>query len=72
MVENEQPAIFRQNFHELLQHDQYTPEEAAFLLGVDPGVINQVAHRHELPAIFAEHHVMYIMRADLVRWLENR
>jgi len=72
MAENEQPAIFRQNFHELLHHDQYTPEEAAFLLGIDPGVIHQAAHRHELPAIFAEHHVVYIRRADLVHWLEHR
>ena len=57
---------------ELLHHDQYTPEDAAYLLGMDPDVILQAAHRHELPAIFAGHDVLYIRRGDLLHWLETR
>jgi excisionase family DNA binding protein len=72
MIENDQPAVYRRDFHELLHHEQYTPEEAAFLLGMDVEVIEQAAHRHELPAIFAGHHVMYIMRTELIGWLERR
>lgn len=72
MVEQEQPAVYRRDIHELLHHDQYTPEEAAFLLGMDVDALKQAAHRHELPAVIASHEVLYILRADLIHWLEKR
>jgi len=62
----------RHDISELLHHDHYTVEEAAYLLGMDPAVLNQAAHRHELPAILAEHHVIHLRRDDLLRWLESR
>ena len=57
---------------ELLHHDHYTVEEAAFLLGMDPNVLRQAAHRHELSAIFVDHHVIHVRRDDLVAWLRTR
>jgi hypothetical protein len=57
---------------ELLHHDHYTVEEAAFLLGIDPNVLSQAAHRHELAAIFVEHHVIHLRRDDLIQWLRSR
>lgn len=57
---------------ELLHQNHYTIEEAAYILGMDPNVISQAAHRHELKATFAEHHVVSVHRDDLVRWLETR
>lgn len=62
----------RYDVAELLHRDHYSVEEAAYLLGMDPEVLNQAAHRHELAAIFADHHVMHLRRDDLVRWLESR
>ncbi len=63
---------YRPDLSDLLHRDHYTVEEAAYLLGMAPEVLNQAAHRHELPAIFAEHHVIHLRRDDLVRWLESR
>lgn len=63
---------YRYDVSELLRRDHYTVEEAAYLLGMDPEVLNQAAHRHELAAIFADHHVTHLRRDDLVRWLESR
>ncbi len=65
-------SLDRQTISDLLHRDHYRVDEAAYLLGIDPKVLNQAAHRHELPAIFAEHHVIHIRRDDLVRWLESR
>lgn len=72
MTDAQEPPRVDRDLLELLHHDQYTPEDAAYLLGMDPRVIHQAAHRHELPAIFAGHDVLYIRRSDLVRWLETR
>lgn len=72
MSDDTQAQRLDRDLLELLHHDQYTPEDAAYLLGMDPDVIHQAAHRHELPAIFAGHDVLYIRRADLVHWLETR
>ncbi len=63
---------YRPDIAELLHRDHYTVDEAAYLLGMDPDVLNQAAHRHELPAIFAEHHVIHLRRDDLVHWLASR
>jgi excisionase family DNA binding protein len=66
------PTVERRDFSELLHHDQYTPQEAAFLLGVDVDVIYQAAHRGNLKAVIAGHDVLYIFRHDLIEWLDSR
>lgn len=60
------------DIEKLLHREQYTPEEAAYLLDMDVNVIYQAAHRHDLPAEFVGNDITFIRRADLVRWLENR
>ena len=72
MTDNQERQPLHPDLLELLHHDQYSPEDAAYLLGMDPDVILQAAHRHDLPAVFAGHDVLYIRRSDLVRWLETR
>ena len=62
----------RWNYAELMQHDSYTPEEAAYLLGMDVEVIRQAAHRHTLKASFVGRDIVSIDRGDLVHWLETR
>lgn len=66
------PAVEQRNISELLHHDQYTPQEAAFLLGISVDVLYQAAQRGDLKAVFAGHDVLYIMRQDLISWLESR
>lgn len=65
-------TIDDRDFDELLHHDHYTVEEAAYLLGMDPKAINQAAHRHELAATCVDHHVISLRREDLIRWLRSR
>jgi len=65
------PAVERRDISELLHHDQYTPQEAAFLLGINVDVLYQAAQRGDLKAVIAGHDVLYIMRQDLVNWLER-
>lgn len=71
-MEQRERNLTPEQIEELLHHDHYTVEEAAYLLGMDPKVINQAAHRHELNAIFVDHHVIHVRRDDLVRWLTDR
>ena len=66
------PAVEQRNVSELLHHDQYTPEEAAFLLGISVDVLYQAAQRRDLKAVIVGHDVLYIMRKDLITWLERR
>lgn len=72
MDNNRDTFPYRAEIAELLHHDHYTVEEAAYLLGMDPSVLNQAAHRHELLATFVQHHVVNLRRDDLLRWLESR
>jgi excisionase family DNA binding protein len=72
MVQSPDSPKPRWNYAELLQHDAYTPEEAAYLLGMDVDVILQAAHRHTLKATFVGRDIVSINRSDLVHWLENR
>lgn len=60
------------NFDQILHKDQYTPDEAAYLLGIDDDVINQAVHRGDLHALVIGHDIISIERGDLVRWLERR
>jgi len=66
------PSTPRQSYAELLRHDRYTPEEAAYLLGMDVEVIQQAAHRGTLKASFIGRDIVSIDRGDLVHWLETR
>lgn len=69
----EQPADRgTRNVSDLLHKDHYTPDEIAYLLGMDVNVILQAAHRHDLPAVFIGNDVATIKRSDLLRWLESR
>jgi excisionase family DNA binding protein len=65
-------TVAQRDFSELLHHDQYTPQEAAFLLGMDVRVIYQAAHRGTLKAVLAGPDVLYVYRHDLIEWLERR
>ena len=58
MEERHVSTIDDRDIDELLHHDHYTVEEAAFLLGMDSKAINQAAHRHELVATCVDHHVI--------------
>lgn len=60
------------NFSELLLKDQYTPDEAAYLLGMDDQVIQQAVHRGTLKARMIGDDIFQIDRGDLVAWLESR
>lgn len=60
------------DFSELLLKDQYTPDEAAYLLGMDNDVIHQAAHRGRLKARMIGEDIVSIDRGDLVAWLETR
>ncbi len=62
----------RSRYDELLQHDQYTPDEAAYLLGIDNDVIHQAVHRGRLKARMIGNDIFQIDRGDLVHWLETR
>ena len=62
----------RSRYDELLDRDQYTPDEAAYLLGIDNDVINQAVHRGHLKAAMIGADILHIERGDLVRWLESR
>jgi excisionase family DNA binding protein len=72
MTQQPDPSTPREGYAELLRHDSYTPEEAAYLLGMDLEVIQQAAHRHTLKATFIGKDIVSIDRGDLVQWLESR
>jgi nucleotide-binding universal stress UspA family protein len=57
---------------ELLHQEQYTPQEIAYVFGMDVEIILQAAHRHDLPAVFIGNDVASIKRSDLLKWLEER
>lgn len=59
-------------YAELLDRDQYTPDEAAHLLGIDNDVIHQAVHRGRLKATMIGNDIVSIDRGDLVGWLDNR
>ena len=68
MVElrSERPRIV-----ELLQHDSYTPEELAELLGMSAYRIRHSVREGELPAFIVGHHILSIRRADALEWLQS-
>lgn len=66
------PAETPSRYDELLNRDQYTPDEAAYLLGMDNDVIHQAVHRGRLKATMIGEDIVSIDRGDLVQWLETR
>lgn len=58
--------------HVNLNQDEYTPEEAARLLGTSLEVIMHAARTGELVAEKAGHKVVCIQHADLVDWLRRQ
>jgi aryl carrier-like protein len=54
---------------ELLQQDQYTPEEVADLLEIGLDVVRHAAFSGELRAQIAEHDIISIRRDDLLAWV---
>jgi excisionase family DNA binding protein len=58
--------------HVDLLQDEYTPEEAARLLGTSIEVIIHAAREGELKAERAGHKIVCIQHADLVDWLKRR
>ena len=58
--------------HVSLTQDEYTPEEAARLLGTSLDVIMHAARSGELVAEKAGHKVVCIQHSDLVDWLRRQ
>ena len=58
--------------HVDLTQEEYTPEEAARLLGTSLDVIMHAARSGELVAERAGHKVVCIQHADLVDWLRRQ
>ena len=58
--------------YELLQHERYTPEEVAELLGIGVHIIQHAAFSGELRAQIVGHDIIGIRRDDVVAWLKAR
>ncbi len=72
-VDNAQPSPEPGSpYDELLERDQYTPDEAAYLFGIDNDVIHQAVHRGRLKATMIGNDIFQIDRGHLVHWLETR
>ena len=56
---------------ELLHKDHYTPEELADLLDMPIYLIRHAARTGELKAFIADHRILSLRRADVIRWLEQ-
>jgi hypothetical protein len=57
---------------ELLRQEAYTPEELATLLEMDVNLVRWAAFSGRLKAAIADHDILFISRADALRWLEDR
>ena len=58
------------SLYELLQQDQYTPEEVAEVLWLSIDMVRHAAFTGELPAQIIEHDLISIRRDDVLAWLE--
>jgi excisionase family DNA binding protein len=61
-----------ESIYELLQHELYTPEEVARLLGISVHIVQHAAFTHELRAQIVGHDIMSIRREDVIAWFEQR
>lgn len=59
------------SLQELLQQDQYTPEEVADLLEIGLDVVRHAAFSGELRAQIAEHDIISIRRDDVLAWVRS-
>jgi hypothetical protein len=57
-----------QSIYELLQHERYTPQELAALLGIGVHIIQHAAFAGELRAQIVGHHIHAISREDVIVW----
>lgn len=57
-----------ESIYELLQHDHYTPQELALLLGIGLHIIQHAAFAGELRAQIVGHHILAIRREDVIAW----
>jgi len=63
------PAGGDKGIEELLHQDNYAPEEAASLLGMDVQRLYAAAFRGDLKARIVGRDVVSVSRADLIDWL---
>lgn len=66
------PKPEQSKYSKILQKEAYTPDEAAYLLGIDHDVLYQAVHRGHLNALMIGEDIVSIDRGDLVKWLETR
>jgi excisionase family DNA binding protein len=58
----------QESIYELLQHDEYTPEEVARLLGVGVDQVRHAVYTNRLPALVVGEDIVSIRREDVVAW----
>ena len=58
------------SLYELLQQDQYTPEEVAELLEIGLDVVRHAAFTRELRAQIIEHDIISLQRDDVLAWFK--
>ncbi len=56
---------------ESIHHDHYSVEELAKLLGMSNAVIEHAAFTGELKAFVVDHHVLDILRSDVLIWMNE-
>ena len=56
----------------LLQHERYTLEEVAELLGIGLAVVRHAAFTGELRAQIIGHDIIGLRRDDILAWLKER
>jgi excisionase family DNA binding protein len=57
---------------ELLQHEHYTADEVARLLGISVAIVRHAAFWGELPAQIVGHHIIRLRQEDVVAWWNAR
>jgi len=57
---------------ELLQAEEYTPEELSELTGIGLDVVRRAVHDGNLPARMVENDIISISRSAVVQWMANR
>lgn len=62
----------RESLFELLQHERYTAEEVARLLGTGVNMIRHAVFSGELPARVLEHHILSLRQEDVITWCHER
>jgi excisionase family DNA binding protein len=58
----------QESIYELLQHDEYTPEEVSRLLGIGVDQVRHAVFTGRLPATVVGEDIVGIRREDVVDW----